>query len=357
MPPSRGPARDNAGGGARGVRGAALPAVLSALAGEYGFSTVTGVADVGGSSNLNLAVRLPAQRRVLARLYRRHVTSGRLAALQLARHVAYSAGCPVPLVVRTVHGAGWVDVEGRLLEVEEYVAHDAVMDTEPRLISALPWLGRLHEAVAELQVGPEGDDPRFANHIRAEETSARTRVGAARIRSWGPTARESRLADQAEELAEAVEHLRRDGPSPAQTVHGDFWDQNVLMRAGRVVAVTDWDFMGRRPRIDDLALTLYFAGGAAVGEDTRAGIERVRRLVDAYDGGLRSRLSADERADLPVALARQPLWGIGGWVAVLDDEAAARRHAAGVAQDVAAALAVCSGLDRWREGLGVSGRA
>jgi hypothetical protein len=30
---------------------------------------------------------------------------------------------------------------------------------------------------------------------------------------------------------------------------------------------------------------------------------------------------------LPWAIARQPLWGIGGWVVVLDDQRAARAHA------------------------------
>ena len=39
-----------------------------------------------------------------------------------------------------------------------------------------------------------------------------------------------------------------------QLVHGDFWDDNGLFREGRIVLVTDLDFMGVRPRVDDLAL-------------------------------------------------------------------------------------------------------
>lgn len=53
---------------------------------------------------------------------------------------------------------------------------------------------------------------------------------------------------------------------------------------------------------------------------------RLARLVDAYDAGAAPRLSARERAALPVALARQPLWSIAVWASQLDDEDAAKRH-------------------------------
>ena len=96
--------------------------------------------------------------------------------------------------------------------------------------------------------------------------------------------------------------------------------------------------MGERARIDDLALTLHCArsdldvGDAPVDERARLG-----RLVASYDAGLDLPLSAAERAALPVAMARQPLSSIGGWVDRLDDQAAARRHAASVGPELAAA--------------------
>jgi Ser/Thr protein kinase RdoA (MazF antagonist) len=34
-------------------------------------------------------------------------------------------------------------------------------------------------------------------------------------------------------------------------VHGDFWDDNVYFHGEELVAVTDLDFMGNRPRVDD----------------------------------------------------------------------------------------------------------
>jgi hypothetical protein len=53
----------------------------------------------------------------------------------------------------------------------------------------------------------------------------------------------------------------------------------------------------------------------------------LRPLVHADTSGLDHPLTGAEREALPWAIARQPLWGIGGWVAVLDDQNTARAHA------------------------------
>ncbi|HEY6740090.1 MAG TPA: hypothetical protein VI076_14705 [Actinopolymorphaceae bacterium] len=62
-------------------------------------------------------------------------------------------------------------------------------------------------------------------------------------------------------------------------------------------------------------------------------------------------MSETERAALPWAIARQPLWSIGGWVARLDDEGAARvvrvGHALETAVDVERATWVIDDIDRW----------
>jgi hypothetical protein len=49
-----------------------------------------------------------------------------------------------------------------------------------------------------------------------------------------------------------------------------------------------------------------------------------------------------------LALAAQPLWSIGGWVALLDDKAAAQEHAAGTLWAVEWALEIVRHLDRWQ---------
>ena len=114
--------------------------------------------------------------------------------------------------------------------------------------------------------------------------------------------------------------------------------------------VADFDFMGERARVDDLALTLWCASfDLAAGVDPADELSRLRRLVVSYDAAAESHLSSAERATLPVAMARQPLSSIGGWVTRLDNEATARRHVAAVTPEVRAARRVMDHLGRWQD--------
>jgi len=48
-------------------------------------------------------------------------------------------------------------------------------------------------------------------------------------------------------------------------------------------------------------------------------------------------------------MARQSLSSVAGWVARLDDEATARRHAARARPEVTASLRMLADLGRWRD--------
>ena len=184
-------------------------------------------------------------------------------------------------------GKGWTPVDGRLLEIEEYVPHDRHMDTWERVEAGLPVLGRMHDVLESIPVSHDGNVPRFVNHLAPEEELAATLHGLSRIRSWSPTQEEARLADAAEELASVVtEAQRRDCATlPRQLVHGDFWDNNVLFRGDTIVLIHDFDHMGERARIDDLALTLYYTSSEPTAAKLDLGRRRSRRARQAVRPG------------------------------------------------------------------------
>jgi len=342
---------DDADAGLRGARARPGPGLLRVVRDRYGLDRVTDGVDLGGSSSLNLLVG-DAERRYVVRVHRPHVGPERLGAIHQARGALRSGGVPCSPVIRTLDGAPWVGFQGRLVEVEAYVDHDAVMDSWERVEVGMALLARTHNLLGRVEVGEEGRLPRFANHIEPVDVQAWTRRGTARIRGWGPTAEEARLAAAAEELAGLVAQAEAGLAArlPRQLVHGDFWDDNVLFDHGRPVLLADFDFMGERARIDDLALTLHCARSDLRPQTGPAEQPaRLRRLVAAYDADLDQPLSAVERAALPLAMVRQPLSSIGGWVARLDDQATARRHAAAVGPELEASLRIMTDLDRWRD--------
>jgi Ser/Thr protein kinase RdoA (MazF antagonist) len=338
---------DDADGGLRGRRAVPGSGLWRALHDHWGLGWSAEAVDLGGSSSLNLLVGA-----AVVRVHRPHVTPERLGAIHQARRALLAGGVPCAPPVPTRQGAAWVNVEGRLVEVEAHVGHDAVMDSWERLEVGMALLAQTHNLLRRLEVGERGRRPRFANHLEPAEVASSVRRGVERIRGWEPTQAERRLAAVAEELAGLVTQAEGGlvDRLPRQLVHGDFWDNNVLFRHGQAVLLCDFDFMGERARIDDLALTLWCArcdldaeGGPAQDH------ARLRRLVTCYDADLEVPLSAAERAALPLAMARQPLSSIGGWVARLDDPAAARRHAASVGPELMATRQLMAELGGWQD--------
>jgi homoserine kinase type II len=338
---------DDAGGGRRGLRAVVSAELQEVLAARWSIPRQPG-RDLGGSLNLNLLVSRGAQRLVV-RVHRPSVSPARLEAIQAVRDRLDAAGVPCSALVPARDGARWARAGDRLVEVDRFIGHDGAMNTPGRLARGLPLLGRMHALLAGIEVSAAGRAVEFANHIEPGAALASTRAGAARIRSWHPTPQERRMAGQAERLAELVTagEAGLAAGLPRQLTHGDFWDDNVFFRGEDPVSVADFGFMAERARLDDLALTLYYA-------DTQFGltgadrIAALRPLVRAYTSGLGSQLTPTEQQALPWAIARQPLWGIGGWVAVLDDEHTARAHARATFPAVGRALDLVAGIAAWQ---------
>jgi len=325
--------------------------LLDTLARSYGIESFSLVADLGGSSNLNLLVAGAGRSRV-ARVYRPSVSEARLRDIQRARRRLAERAFPCSVPIAAVDGRDFAECDDRLLEVEEYVEHDGRMDMWDRIESGLRVLGQMHNVLASVTASTDGRAPRFVNYLAPDAVVEATARGTERIRSWSPTPAEAQLADAADELAVAVGEAQLAvayEALPRQLVHGDFWDNNVLYRGDELVLIHDFDHMGERARIDDVALTLYFVSLEPVlglGDDRR---QALRRLVDSYDSGLEVPLSPAERAGLPVSLARQPLWSMGIWIADLDDDRAARSHAAGMNVAVELSLEIMRDLPRWQD--------
>lgn len=301
--------------------------------------------DLGGSANLNLLVS-SGGRQFVVRVYRSSVTAARVEALQHARTLLVAGGVPCAEPVLAADGASLVAAGGNIVEVEPFVDSDAKMDSLDRIASGLPMLGRIHQILSTVNSGGAPGLP-FTNYVDSVGVVESTRAGTDRIRSWTPTSDERDLADAADRLADVVAQLHvKLGAPPRQLVHGDYWDNNVLFRRGQVVLVGDLDFMGVRPRIDDLALTLYFTMYELDDPLGADGLRWLAQLVDAYDLGASPRLSSLERAVLPIAIARQPLWSVAVWGAQLDEEETARRHLRGHLREVNRALALVAGLSR-----------
>lgn len=327
------------------------PAAMQALENRFRLVPAAEPRDLGGSFSLNVLVET-AESRFVARVYGTETGPARLRAIQRVRRHLGAGGVPAPEQVLTTDGQPFVDMDGHLLEVERYVEHNANMDTWHRLEIGLPYLGRVHTLLRTLQIGAAGRRAPVANHIEPDRALAGTLRGAARMRSWNPTPEELELASAAEDLARLVHEAERDAVShlPRQMVHGDFWDNNVLFHHDQVVLVTDLGFMAERLRVDDLALTLFFASATIGGEYlSEERMLQLRRLVDAYDSGLTEPLTPAERRAIPAAIARQPLWSMGWWVPALPDVRQARRHAASRAIDVQWALGLMRNLQAWQE--------
>jgi Ser/Thr protein kinase RdoA (MazF antagonist) len=333
------------------VRPIAPPDLLEHLRKTYSIGGVELTMDLGGSRNLNLMVTSGAGMLVV-RVYRNGMTLDRLAAIQSVRRALNAKGVPASTVVRTRSGESWSQHGGRLIEVEEFVEHNARLDSWGRLDVGLPILGRAHGILRTLSVSPAGRKPPIANYLGTAEIQVWTPRAMERTVHWSLPAEYLRRLHETEALAVRLyraEDANR-GRLPVQLIHGNFWGTSVLFRNRKVVLVTDLDFMAEQPRIEDLALTLYYAN-STLAEDpsSDACLRHLRTLVDAYDAQLDVHLTPDERKALPLTIARAPLAAVRD-IAQSGSADEAKQLISRMSPDVAWATAIAEDLPRWQEG-------
>jgi homoserine kinase type II len=334
-----------------GERAVVTPDLLRLLREAYGLCWHGEVVDLGGSVNLN--IHLPAEKGgFVARVYCPWTSPARLTSIQWVRSHLAASGLPFPTTILTHDGATWSRFDGRVLEVEHYVTGQR-MTTWEQLLHGMKALGELHQSLKEVDAGAAAREAPYANYVAADRALAWTRESAARMREDGGSPSEVRLARLAEQLALALQECNPDQTSlPRQLVHGDFWDNNVLFQDSKIVAILDFDFMGERARIDDLALILCYKFTTPrfrqqVRAQDRGG--KLRELVDAYDAGLSDHLSALERAALPTALVRNVLppfcnlWHVR-------NEAQYAKYVSQISAEIEWSLELLNELAHWQRG-------
>ena len=170
-----------------------------------------------------------------------------------------SAGLPFASTVTALDGSSLIAVDDRVVEVERFVDGEN-MDLGQRLLHGMRVLGRIHTVLADIDAPPAAKVAPFPNHVEANQAPAWTSEGTAAMRARHPTTEDLHAAAIADQLAVALAEEERLvwHDLPRQLVHGDFWDNNVLFRERRNRARPRSRLHGRTPRIDDLALTLYY---------------------------------------------------------------------------------------------------
>ena len=345
----------NAGGDLRGNRAELTKELRELLSDEYGFEKSTEYTDLNGSSSLNLYAKAN-QIQYVVRVYRPYVTSERLDDIISIRAELNEHGIPFSKTCKNINGQNYTVWNGRLVEVEYFVENNGIMDTIEKLKHALPIFGQITSVLSGItNISTDSKKPLFANYINFEQIAEMTEKGCNRILSWNPTDCEHEIIYKSKILCDKI--IDAGGKTfnnlPKQLSHGDFWDNNVLFNNDSVVLITDLDFMGERRRIEDIALTLYFSHISeryCKSEDmsTERAVE-LKQLLNIYESGLDMPLTEAEKAALPTAIALQALWGIGGWVVLLDDDNAARVHASAMMWELERCNYILDNLSQWQD--------
>ena len=312
-----------------GPRATVSAGLIAAARHAFSLGSVAAVLDLGGTYSLNLRLRTDRETVVL-RIYRPWVTPARLASVQAVRAGLHVGGLPVLPARLTRDGSGAITVDQRLVEAEPWRPDDGGAATPARNLAAAHLLAGLHTALRRIgrsvPVVPapvsntlptaDFDDwlRRTVAAVGQRPASAETRLALAACRTVAVIAEDARRTPQAHP------------PLPCQLTHGDFGHENVRFTGDTPSLIVDFDFLGVRPRVADLA-DLAFGPHWMVsfGQTERPPADRdwdaVAGLIRSYDAAAGQSLVAAEIAALPLAMAMLPLtWVAASW---LHDDAVA----------------------------------
>jgi homoserine kinase type II len=209
---------------------------------------------------------------------------------------------PTPALLRTFGGARQVEVEGHRYELFEFVrGHYADLNSAEELAEAGEGLARYHLAVADFPcpVARHGAQPAHRpTHIENRLPDFyRHATDLPSAESLSVRAELARLEDLCDWVRDRLP-ARRFRALPRLLVHGDYGWQNLLFRAGKLVALLDFDLcVTDEARVYDLAYALESLAGprrgrcgwAPLSEETVAELDL--RAAAAVSAGYRRRIA------------------------------------------------------------------
>lgn len=263
--------------------------------------------DLGGTMSLNLHLAVQGQ---VLRVHPPFEVADRLRALRSLREALAANGLSVGRPVQLL-GADIVDAGGRLAEAEAFVAATTPEPTWSSYIWMYEAMGRLHRTVNLCAAGLELPVPEVATYSTPDQLRGWIAKTSAAVEG---DAGATRLAD---EVSAMVELLRDQWVAPEllpqQLVHGDIRLGNVASTHTGDAAYFDFGFAARRPRIHELAYSLFWIvlKPDDSGRPEEFDWNRVVELVDAYEAAAGVVLDPLERRALGPCLAAVPMYFAG----------------------------------------------
>lgn len=260
-------------------------------------------ADLGGTMSLNL--HLDGLGHVL-RVHALFEQASRVRALRDLRRRLDRQGLtvarPMPLLGEEV-----LVVDGHVAELETFVAAEKPAPTWESYVWMYEAMGTLHNSLERDAARMELPLPEVATYASPAELRAWMKTTATAV---SQDVHAATIAAQVADMIEALEHQWVPPEElPEQVVHGDIRLGNVA-RTATGVAYFDFGFAARRPRIHDLAYSLFWivlkpddSGRAETFDWSRA-----NDLIRAYEATAQTAISELERRALAPLLAAIPLY-------------------------------------------------